>query len=516
MNRAFCNTCKKLVPADRDERDGKVFLVKHCPECGDTESLVSADAQRHMGKRSLDPGYEYHRCGRMNCVSCTHHRHPSYAFVDVTNRCNLNCPMCADSVGGYGFAFDPPMYCFDKIFDHLEKIDPLPTIALFGGEPTVRDELLDIIANARARGFRTRVLTNGVRLADEEYCRKIVASRAHLLFSYDGDNPETYRVMRNSAKVLEKKKQAIENLKKSKRAPRVSYVTVLAWGLNEEELPQIIDFYHSQRRFLHGVYLMPLVHTWDTEEFGYAPERMTTEDVEVLFSQAFPDTDVQFISLGLASHYRTISKYFGRPSMPYYGCHPNCESFYMLISDGEKYLPVDHFLKTSLPEVAEALLDLERRLIAREERRGRVTLWLRTLGRIQTITTVLRHVKLGAFFKGKGIGKVGHFLAMLFGVLFRRKSLPLRERHMNVQNALPIIILPLEDDQIIETDRLERCCSVHVYYDPRTDAINYIPVCSWRLHNHALVRELKDAFEAQAAGKKTDPQPEEAEAPAEA
>jgi len=504
-NRAFCNSCGVVAPAWRVVRDGKVFLVKDCPKCGTTESLVSSDAARHYSKRQLDPGYDYQRNCNVGCRGCKHHRTPTYAFVDVTNRCNLNCPMCADSVPGHGFVFEPPMEHFRKIFEHLAQLDPLPTIALFGGEPTVRKDLPDIVRLSRSYGFNTRVLTNGLNLADEETCRKLVESRAHLLLSYDGCRPGTYLELRQNAKALERKQKAIENLSKLRRA-RVSFVTCLAWGLNDKELPDLLAFYHTHRHMLHGVYLMPLVQTWDSSKFDYKPDRMTTEDVERLLDEAFPDHKVEFISLGLASHFAMVAKYLGRDSMPYRGAHPNCESFYLLVSDGEKYLPISHYLRKSFPEFAADFLALEQRLRAREERWesnavGRLlgalhlkNFTLKLMGRLGILRVTRRNLSLRRFFKGEGLGKLRHAAGALCGLLVGHKWRDVRARHMNIQEALRVIVLPLEDDPILETERLERCPSVHVTYNPETEAIHYVPVCSWRLHNKAILREIKDAY----------------------
>ena len=46
MNLAYCSACGKLAPAAPVERDGQIFLVKKCPACGPTESLISGDAVR--------------------------------------------------------------------------------------------------------------------------------------------------------------------------------------------------------------------------------------------------------------------------------------------------------------------------------------------------------------------------------------------------------------------------------------------------------------------------------------
>ena len=59
MNKALCNKCEDLVAAQVVTRDGKVFLVKDCPRCGPTETLIAAVASRYMMKRELDNPYDY-------------------------------------------------------------------------------------------------------------------------------------------------------------------------------------------------------------------------------------------------------------------------------------------------------------------------------------------------------------------------------------------------------------------------------------------------------------------------
>ena len=137
MNRSFCNTCGKLAPSAQAERDGKVYLVKDCPACGKTETLIASDARRYFAKRALDYGHRDRAC-HLECASCQHTgAPPSFAFVDVTNRCNMDCPVCCDNVPSMGFSFDPPLPYFERLFGYLAKMEPKPTVALFGGEPTM-------------------------------------------------------------------------------------------------------------------------------------------------------------------------------------------------------------------------------------------------------------------------------------------------------------------------------------------------------------------------------------------
>jgi len=512
MNKSFCNSCQTLVPARRIERDGKVYLVKECVRCGTTETMISSDAARANAKRSLDLPYGYKGC-ELNCPECGHSGRPMYAFVDITNRCNLNCPICCDAVPGLGFNFEPPMEYFHKLFAGLARLNPPPSIAFFGGEPTVRDDLFEIIDLAKSYGLRRRILTNGLKLADEEFCRRLVESGTMILMSYDGKNPETYRQLRGNARAGELKLKAIENVGKIAQTTRarLGLISCLGWGLNEDELPEIVELCHEHRGHLRDLYLMPLTPTWDTSQFDYAPERITTEDVENLLGKCFPGETVDFLPVGFVAEFTTVTKYIGTAALAYRGAHPNCESVFLLVSNGERYLPITHFLKGSLTDLATAFQRLNERLAAREKRwqEGR-GVWGRVLGalrlrkavlRFQAMTgvvgTLLGHLRLGRVFKGRGPGKLWHALAFLGGLIARRPGAG--QRHTNMHCVLQVIVLPLEDDAVVETERLERCPTTHAYYDPREDKLKYCPVCAWRLHNRKILRELADYYASERA-----------------
>ena len=141
-NFAVCRTCRRRLPAEHVVRDGRVLLRKDCPDCGPSEMLVSCDAATWLRKREV---WDYEpdaplRCS-LHCERCSRQHHPRMVFVDVTNRCNMNCPICIANIPGMGFEFHPPLAYFRKVFEGLARMDPRPTVQLFGGEPTVREDL---------------------------------------------------------------------------------------------------------------------------------------------------------------------------------------------------------------------------------------------------------------------------------------------------------------------------------------------------------------------------------------
>ena len=84
-------------------------------------------------------------------------------------------------------------------------MNPQPVVQLFGGEPTVRDDLFEIIALARKYGLKPHVTTNGLRLADEEYCKKICEARVGMRFAFDGFSPDIYEKLRHNRPAYDKK-----------------------------------------------------------------------------------------------------------------------------------------------------------------------------------------------------------------------------------------------------------------------------------------------------------------------
>ena len=508
MNRSFCNTCGKLAPSAQAERDGKVYLVKDCPACGKTETLIASDARRYFAKRALDYGHRDRAC-HLECASCQHTgAPPSFAFVDVTNRCNMDCPVCCDNVPSMGFSFDPPLPYFERLFGYLAKMEPKPTVALFGGEPTMRDDIFEIIALSRKHGLNTRVVTNGLKLADAEYCDRMLASRANILLSYDGARAETYRRLRGTERSLALKQKALENLERSPRIRpgRVSIITCVATEINGQEMPELLDFYHSKRAFVGTVHLMPLAHTWKCGTLGPEPQRTTTEDAEELVARVYPDDKVDFIPAGFIAQFSLVSSLFAGTVFPFLGAHPNCESVTLLLSDGKGYVPVSRYLTCSLSELARDLMALERRIpgagtqhgVAHAPRPGFRRLLHKVLLSAAMVPFIIKHVRIGRVLKGKGPGKLWHAAALLGRVLTGQGRREALADHTNVQGTLQLIVLPFEDNYVIETDRLERCPNLHVYLDPATEELRFVPVCAWRMFNKKVMSGIADFYAAHA------------------
>jgi 7,8-dihydro-6-hydroxymethylpterin dimethyltransferase len=70
-------------------------------------------------------------------------------LVEVTGRCNLNCPFCFAQSGNN--SPDPTLENLSESFEYLVE-NGCTFIQLSGGEPTLRDDLPAIVAAAKSAG----------------------------------------------------------------------------------------------------------------------------------------------------------------------------------------------------------------------------------------------------------------------------------------------------------------------------------------------------------------------------
>lgn len=128
-------------------------------------------------------------------------------FVDVTHRCNMACANC------YIPNRKIPDMDLAKLYEFVEKLPNQVTFRIIGGEPTLREDLPEIIFRLRAMGHKTTLFTNGLKLADLKYVKLLKQAgldRAQLSMN-GGSVDEVYQVMDN-LRSSGKKIEALQNL----------------------------------------------------------------------------------------------------------------------------------------------------------------------------------------------------------------------------------------------------------------------------------------------------------------
>jgi uncharacterized radical SAM superfamily Fe-S cluster-containing enzyme len=181
-----------------------------------------------------------------DCGICPEHKsHTALAIIDVTNRCNLKCPVCFANAAAAGYVYEPSKEEITGMLENLRANQPVPANALqfSGGEPTIRNDLFDLIRKAKELGIRhVEVNTNGVRIAHEpEYAKQLKAAGVSTIYlQFDGLAPDVYKFIRG-LDLLEMKMKAIENLRAAGYNSIVLVVTLVK-GVNDSQLGDIIKF----------------------------------------------------------------------------------------------------------------------------------------------------------------------------------------------------------------------------------------------------------------------------------
>ncbi len=263
---SVCPVCLRVIPADKAVgNDGYIHLVKTCPEHGDFDTLIWEGGIIDYLKWDTAPGggnvpdvtvpvsagcpYDCGLCSEHESAGCC-------VLLELTKRCNLRCPVCFASAGEGGA--DPTLEDIATQYDMLMERGGPFNIQLSGGEPTVRDDLPEIVRLGRDRGFTFFQLnTNGIRLADEpgyaEALRSCGVSCAFLQF--DGLRDTTYEVLRGRA-LFETKKRAIERCRAATLP--VVLVPTLAPGVNVDEIGDILRFALENAPGVRGVHFQPV------------------------------------------------------------------------------------------------------------------------------------------------------------------------------------------------------------------------------------------------------------------
>ena len=265
---SVCPVCLARIPAVKTVGpDGNIYMEKRCWEHGPFKTLIwegslesyTAWAAQDAGTpvtpvraKMVEKGCPY------DCGLCQNHeRDGCCVLLELTNRCNLRCPVCFASAGEQtprDLSLEEIGWQYDLL---MERGGPF-NIQLSGGEPTMRDDLDRIIALGREKGFSFFQLnTNGVRLANAPgYAEHLARAGVSTVFlQFDGLNDHIYRVLRG-AELLDIKLRAIDNCRAA--GLPVVLVPTVAPGVNDDSLGEIIRFALSRAPHVRGVHIQPI------------------------------------------------------------------------------------------------------------------------------------------------------------------------------------------------------------------------------------------------------------------
>ena len=328
---SLCPKCLKVIQAKIILQNGKVYMLKTCPEHGAMRTLLSSDAAYYLSQSQYNkPGTlprhfqtPVEKGCPLDCGLCTdHEQHTCLALVEITEACNLRCPTCfADSDVGRTSPLDEVERMLDTVVENEGYAD---VVQFSGGEPTIHPQLIEILTMAKKKRIKAIMInTNGVRIArDEEFVRQLTAFKGsfEVYLQFDGFRQSTYEALRG-LDLRAVKEQAIANL--TKYEIPINLTATIKRGINEDEVGEIVKFGVAQK-MVRGITFQPITHVGRYDDFN-ALDRTTVPDVINAIAE---QSDGMFYK----------SDFVPLP------CHSDCISMTYAYVKGEKVMPLPRYI----------------------------------------------------------------------------------------------------------------------------------------------------------------------------
>ncbi len=368
---SLCPDCKRIIPAILYEEDGNVLMKKTCPEHGviqdvfftDVDLYYRAERMWYGDQRGLEnPKVKSATVCPEHCGLCNMHLSvSSLPIIDLTNRCNLTCPVCFANANAAGYLYEPT---YDEVVGMLETLLTQKPVAcdrvqFSGGEPTIHPDFIKIVRTAHEMGFDyIQVNTNGIKTADLEFtqaCKEAGVESFYLQF--DGIDDAVFKKTRGEP-LLEYKFRTIENCRKVGLS--VILVDTVINGLNNDHVGSVLQLAIDNYDVVKGVAYQPVALTGRIAKRQRMKMRYTlgdlAHDLEKQFDGAIQAKTDWFPMACTVPLSRLIGSIKGKPSLAV-SCHPHCSmGTYLFLEKGTgRIVPVSRFVDMEglLAEVSE-------------------------------------------------------------------------------------------------------------------------------------------------------------------
>jgi uncharacterized radical SAM superfamily Fe-S cluster-containing enzyme len=266
LTESLCPACLNRLPARRVLQGSEVYLEKSCPEHGPFRTRIWKGPPEfpdwQLPKIPVPPPVVFQKMNKgcpFDCGLCPDHRQRSCTvLLEVTRRCDLGCAVCYADSGIKGD--DPSLEVITGWYGRAKEAAGNCHIQLSGGEPTLRDDLPDIVAEGKRLGFNfIQLNTNGLRLArDPAFLRALKqAGLSSVFLQFDGTAEDIYRRLRGRP-MLREKQAAIAACGENNLG--VVLVPTLVPGINVDNIGAILQTALDFSPVVRGVHFQPICY----------------------------------------------------------------------------------------------------------------------------------------------------------------------------------------------------------------------------------------------------------------
>jgi uncharacterized radical SAM superfamily Fe-S cluster-containing enzyme len=305
---SLCPECLAYVPAIVFTKGGRVLMRKRCAEHGPSEALLENDekfyflSNKDVSGRSFAPDRvfdippfeapgaspccgEGETCGPSDSADGAT---PSLAtdqtanktctvLVEVTNACNLACPVCySDAKGDRKM----PRADFERyILRLIEKKGGLDSVQLTGGEAMLHPDFWQLVGflYAEPRVKKIFLPTNGILLSRPEVAARLVpfVSKMIVLLQFDGATDQTDTTLRG-ATPARVRQDVVSQL--GRLGVAMQLTMTLAANVNAEEVGAVVEV-GLKNEHVKVIALQPATYSGRYDLSQSASERLTLSDM---------------------------------------------------------------------------------------------------------------------------------------------------------------------------------------------------------------------------------------------
>ena len=354
--KSLCPECLEVIEAEVYEAEGKILIKKKCEKHGEFDDVYWSDAKLYHkfskwqqdGKAGITLTKTDKGCP-FDCGLCPEHMSSTMlALIDLTNRCNQHCPTCFANAAVSGYLYEPTMKQLREMMLLLRsETPPCPAVQFAGGEPTIREGIVDIVKMARELGFaQIQVATNGIAMAKSvEFCTRLSEAGLHTVYlQFDGVTEEPYKILRGIP-ALKTKLKAIESCRQG-GIKSIVLVPTLMKGVNDDQIGDLVRFAATNMDIVKGVNAQPIAFEGRVDESERKGGRITIPDfINLLEEQTDGEIPKEsFYPVPFVTPFSYfVEAWKGMPQLEL-TVHPHCgAATYVFIENG-KFIPITEFM----------------------------------------------------------------------------------------------------------------------------------------------------------------------------
>jgi len=454
---SLCPECIRKLDALIFEDEGKVIMEKTCPEHGHFRDVIYSDVKLYLkmeewtfgDNRGLtNPAIpDATRCPDQCGLCSMHTSHTSLANVDLTNRCNLTCPVCFANANAAGYLYEPDMAQVRKMLQALRNERPVAgrIVQFSGGEPTIHPDFVEIVRMAREMGFtQLQVATNGLMFTDPEFTQRVAEAGMHTLYlQFDGVREETYRRTRGEP-LLDKKLKCIENVRKA--GMKICFVPTIVKGINDDQIGDIIRLALEHIDTVSAISFQPVSFCGRISKRELEAKRFTQADFAhaVAAQTGFANPYEDWFPLSFVAPFSRLAGALRGEEIPTLTPHPHCSmGTYMFVDPHKRATPVTRFV-----DIGALMQELE--LLARKTQKQRIKLF----SKIGAWNSLRKHFHADRAPEGLTFEK---FLQTLQGLTDKRYGRGEAEKQGFSYKTLMVASMHFMDSYNYDVERVKRC-----------------------------------------------------------